>query len=399
MRRPDHFWKNTPRSSLLVFLLGVFFLFGTLGPAVDIMGMGRQPIQRYLVSVVLFGAFAVFYAITGVMQRGRSWMLIFPMVIVEMFVMGRVLRDTPAPHQMGFVDISHLQNRLSLDAGMSIGCMVLGYVCFIYVFISGGRRYFVLHAEMELASEIHRVLVPKVESRIGNFEFYGRSLPSGRVGGDLIDVVQSGNRWIAYIADVSGHGVAPGVVMGMVKSAARMYLASNEGSEHFLERINSVLTPIKKPEMFVTMAFIAWEGDHLEFSSAGHPPILHYSRVNKTVAELACDNLPVALFTPKEFASNKVGVHAGDVFLLVTDGLLEATNKAGTEFGVEGAKKALTAAAEEPISTLADRIFEAAKSFGRISDDESILLIRSWLPEPVPALVARAHNPEFSEFA
>ena len=62
-------------------------------------------------------------------------------------------------------------------------------------------------AEMELASDIHRVLAPRIETTIGSFEFYGRSLPSGQVGGDLIDVVQSTDRWIAYIADVSGHGV------------------------------------------------------------------------------------------------------------------------------------------------------------------------------------------------
>jgi serine phosphatase RsbU (regulator of sigma subunit) len=47
------------------------------------------------------------------------------------------------------------------------------------------------------------------------------ALPSGEVGGDLVDVFQTDRGWIAYIADVSGHGVAPGVVMGMVKSAAR----------------------------------------------------------------------------------------------------------------------------------------------------------------------------------
>jgi serine phosphatase RsbU (regulator of sigma subunit) len=52
------------------------------------------------------------------------------------------------------------------------------------------------------------------------------SLPSGEVGGDLIDVFQNNRGWIAYIADVSGHGVAPGVVMGMVKSAGRMQLSS-----------------------------------------------------------------------------------------------------------------------------------------------------------------------------
>jgi Stage II sporulation protein E (SpoIIE) len=377
VKTPDHFWTKIPRSSLAVFLLGVFFIFGTLGSAVDTMGLGRQSTARYLVSVVLFGVFAIFYATSGFLLRGRSLKLILPMVLVEMVVIGHVLRAIPAPHQMGPADINHLQSRLTLDAGMTIGGMVLAYICFIYVFISEGRRYFGVHAEMELASDIHRVLVPQIETTIGSFEFYGRSLPSGQVGGDLIDVVQSSDRWIAYIADVSGHGVAPGVLMGMVKSAARMYLSSNEGSEHFLERLNSVLNPIRKPEMFVTMAFIAWEGDRLAFSTAGHPPILHYCRANKTITERACNNLPVGLFTPQEFVGDIFSAQAGDVFLLLTDGLLEVTNQSGAEFAVEGLKKVLLSAADKPLSTLADHIFEAAKAFGRTSDDESLLLIRS----------------------
>jgi len=51
--------------------------------------------------------------------------------------------------------------------------MVLAYSCFIFVFISEGRRYFRVHAEMELASEIHRVLVPKIETEISLRLLYG----------------------------------------------------------------------------------------------------------------------------------------------------------------------------------------------------------------------------------
>jgi hypothetical protein len=109
---------------------------------------------------------------------------------------------------MGAGEINRLQSRLVLDAGMTIGGMVPAYVCFIYVFISEGRRYFAVHAEMELASEIHRV--PDIETRIGSFELFGRSVPSGQVGGDLIDAVENGDTWIAYLAAVSGHGVARG---------------------------------------------------------------------------------------------------------------------------------------------------------------------------------------------
>lgn len=376
MTTPDHFWKQIPLASRVMFLLGVFFFFGIIGSAIDTMGMGLQSTTRYLLSIVLFGVFAIVYAISGIMLRGRSWKVIFPVILVEMVVMGNVLRSLPTPNQMGTTDITHMQRRLALDAGLTIGCLVLAYGSFIYVFISEGRRYFRVHAEMELASEIHRVLVPIIEARIGNFEFYGRSLPSGQVGGDLIDLVQNGDKWIAYIADVSGHGVAPGVLMGMVKSAARMYLSSNEESDRLLERLNSVLYPIRKPEMFATLAFLAWDGARLRFSTAGHPPILQYCSDKRASKELSCPNLPLGLFSPQAFSTDVVTACKGALFLLCTDGLLEVTNKANAEFGIEGMKAVLSSTDHETLNALADRVFETTRKFGHTDDDESLLLIR-----------------------
>lgn len=377
MKTRDQFWKKIPPLSLAIFLLGVFFIFGIIGSAVDVITMGRQSTTRYLVSVVLFGLFAIVYAISGTVLRRNSWKVILPVMLVQMFVMGLVLRALPIPRVMGAGEINRLRSRLVLDGGMTIGGMVLAYVCFIYVFISEGRRYFAVHAEMELASEIHRVLVPDVEMRIGSFELFGRSVPSGQVGGDLIDVVENGDKWIAYIADVSGHGVAPGVLMGMVKSAARMYLSSDEGSDRFLERLNSVLNPIRKPEMFVTMAFLAWDGSQLlAFSTAGHPPILHYCQETRVIKELLCSNLPVGMFAPQEFASDTVSPRQADVFVLFTDGLLEVTNKSGAEFGLEGIKAVLSSSEHETLRALADRILQAARAFGHTDDDESLLVVK-----------------------
>jgi serine phosphatase RsbU (regulator of sigma subunit) len=88
-----------------------------------------------------------------------------------------------------------------------------------------GLRYFRVQTEIELAEQIHRSLVPPIARHASNHEFYGVSAPSGEMGGDLVDVVQCGNKRIAYLADVSGHGVPSGVLMAMVKSAIRMQLA------------------------------------------------------------------------------------------------------------------------------------------------------------------------------
>jgi Stage II sporulation protein E (SpoIIE) len=136
-----------------------------------------------------------------------------------MDILANTYPSPPQPTQMDAATIARLQSRLSLDGSAIILVVVLGYACLTYVSVSESRRYARALAEIELATEIHGVLVPPIDFKIGGFEFLGRSVPSGEVGGDLIDVATSQDDWVAYLADVSGHGVAPGLVMGMVKSS------------------------------------------------------------------------------------------------------------------------------------------------------------------------------------
>ena len=372
-------WKTTPRKTFIVFLFAVFFIFTTIAFANDIMGMGRQPAFRFALSVLLSGAFAVSYAATGIALGKQFWKAFLPLFALQfalMYVLGIWFPDAPQPTLMGAAEVARLQGRLTFDGIATILAIGLGYAGFVYASISESRRYFRVHAEMALAAEIHHVLVPAIDKRIDDFEFYGSSLPSGEVGGDLIDVFQGGNGWIAYVADVSGHGVAPGVVMGMVKSAARMQLSSGEGSSELLERLNSVLYPIKKPEMFVTVAYLAWNGERLEYSLAGHPPILHYHAATREISEVSCSNLPVGMFDSEKFVSGSVEAAPDDVFLLLTDGLLEVTNAKGEELGLDGIKAVMSAHAANPVNVNFQAIRDAANRYGHATDDQSLLLVR-----------------------
>src|SRR6266403_185710 len=235
------YWKNIPRESLAAFLLGVFLIFSTVGIASDIAEMGRMPAVRFALSVFLSGLFPVFYATTGFALRKQFWKAIVPLFIVHWLLMNAIVRWFPGaarPAQMDAGQIGRMESRLGLDALAIMIAVGLGYGCFLYVSLAEGRRYLRVKAEMELAAEIHRVIVPQIEMKLGEFEFYGRSVPSSEVGGDLI-------------------GVAPGVVMGMVKSAARMMLSSGDDSRHLMARLNEVLFPLKKPDMFATFCFVA----------------------------------------------------------------------------------------------------------------------------------------------
>jgi stage II sporulation SpoE-like protein len=379
MAQTRAFWRNVPRKSAVVFLFGVFSTFTTVGFAADIGEMGRTPIARLILMVLISGVFTSAYAAAGVILRGRMWKVFIPVFAVHMLLINLLNKLMPSMAQPATLDaagIAAVQSRLSLDGGAIIVAVFLGYSCFLYVSISEARRYFRVHAEMELAAEIHHVLVPAIDTKIGEFEFYGRSIPSGEVGGDLIDVFQNDHGWIAYVADVSGHGVAPGVVMAMVKSAARMQLSSGEKSSRLLARLNSVLLPIKKPDMFATFAYLAWNGERLEYSLAGHPAILHHHAATKEISEVSCLNMPLGMFDQPEFDSASVECAPHDLFLILTDGLLEVTNPKGEEFTLAGIKPVMLAHASDPLSAIFDAILDAARLHGHAADDQSMLLVR-----------------------
>ena len=211
---------------------------------------------------------------------------------------------------------------------------------------------------------------------MGGFEFYGRSLPSGQVGGDLIDLAGSEDRWVAYLADVSGHGVAPGVVMGMVKSAARMLLSSGDDAGHLMSRLNEVLYPLKKPDMFVTFCFLARNGDALRVGLAGHPAILHFSARTSEVTPLECPNMPLGILPSGDFASSEIGTEAGDLFALYTDGFLETTNAAGEEFGLKRLQSELRKHGKDPLEAIFRSLQERVARHGAQFDDQSLLLMR-----------------------
>ena len=102
-----------------------------------------------------------------------------------------------------------------------------------------------MNAEIALAETSIDNSFRELPRTIGRFEFHGVSLPSGDVGGDLVDVVESQTGWTSFVADVSGHGVAAGLLMGMLKSAVRTQLRTGEHLDGLLNTANTVLFDLK----------------------------------------------------------------------------------------------------------------------------------------------------------
>jgi serine phosphatase RsbU (regulator of sigma subunit) len=363
--------RTLPARQLLSFWAAIVSTFLMLGFSLDLLDQGRAPIVRLVMSVVTLGTLSILYVRFSLPLRIWRLAAVLAVHIAFLITVSRVfplLPNTPP-------------GRLTLDGIGILVTAMAGYTMFLYFINSTAARYLQAHAEIAVAREIHRVLVPAVDRRIGPYEFLGRSDASGDVGGDLVDVVDDEGRWLAYVADVSGHGVGPGVVMGLCKSAIRMRARGAGGIGPLLEDVHAVLMPLKPPATFVTVACVrGGVDDRLECAVAGHLPVLRVR--NGTVEEVTEPQLALGMFAETAFGSTTVDAQPGDLFALLTDGIVEVFDDETRELGLDWAKQVLASDHDRPLAAIADRLFGSARAHGPQLDDQTLLLIRRAQPQP-----------------
>jgi serine phosphatase RsbU (regulator of sigma subunit) len=165
-----------------------------------------------------------------------------------------------------------------------------GFIFLLFVYAKG-RTSMRQQTELSLAHGIQHTPVPTVRFQSAVCEIYGISLPSEKVGGGLVDLVREEDGSVrAYMADISGHGLQAGIMMGIFKTAARTATAVRPSLTSLMKRVNQVLPQVEEPEMYVTCAAVRITsgaanggGCRFEAANAGHPAILYLSAQQKKV--------------------------------------------------------------------------------------------------------------------
>lgn len=199
-----------------------------------LMSSVRQTVTSALCTVGIYGGFAIGYALLSIARK-------FWLIPVWALVQSAALTLVANFFHAGIIENrKELEHQLRVFGVLAILAIAAGYIVFSIFVRLEGARYFRVHTEIELAREIHRSLVPTVERKFDGFEVFGASVPSGEVGGDLVDLAESSDEWIAYIGDISGHGVAAGVLMAMFKTSIRSGLGGEGSPAELLERVHPV---------------------------------------------------------------------------------------------------------------------------------------------------------------
>jgi len=337
-----------------------------------LMSPVRQTIASTLVAVAIYGGFAVGYAALWI---ARKFWLIPGWALLQAAAINLIARI----FRVGIIEgRKELEQQLSALGVCAIFAIVIAYIAFINFIRREGSRYFRIQTEVELAHEIHRSLVPSFERKLAGYEIFGASIPSGEVGGDLVDIAENSNGRIAYIADISGHGVASGVLMAMFKTSFRSGLGANNSPGRLLEGVNRTLYPLKMSNMFATAGVLQlWPGSKsVIYSLAGHPALMRYCSQQHAIVEYASQNLPLGILPEQQFLTDRLECDSGDVLLLLTDGFSEVFDDNAAELGMEPIKSAFLKAADRPLSEIFELLRNVSLSFGKQDDDQTILLVR-----------------------
>jgi len=378
-------WGNTPKRSVIVFLVAVFFTFATIGFANDMINMGRQPPVRFALGVALSGFFAVTYALTGIYLRKKFWKAFLPLFALQFFVMGLVSNwfpNAPRHDQITGAETARLEARLAFDGIAITAAVFLGYAGFVHVFVRESRRHIQVHtekatleAEMAAAREVQQVILPEQGELFPGYTVESVYQPARQVGGDFFQILPdaSGGLFVV-IGDVAGKGLPAAMLVSMLVGSIRTAAENTHDPVLILRKLHDRLIG-RTSGGFVTAlaAHIARDG-RLTIANAGHlSPYIDGREIDLPGA------LPLGIPSGGQYQATGFELLPGSRLTFYTDGIVEAQNQKGELFGFDRAKAISTEAAAE--------IVAAAVHFGQ-SDDITVLTIERLAADATPTPLA-----------
>ncbi len=243
-----------------------------------------------------------------------------------------------------------------------------------------------LDHDLEIARDIQRILLPAESPAVSGFEISGINVPARQVSGDYFDYIKVDEERLGVaIADVSGKGVPASLIMAICRSVLRSQAAHNPSPSDVLRKVNRQLYPDIKEDMFISMAYLILDHVHarITLSRAGHDAPLLYKRATQTVTPIKPPGMVLGIDSGSVFdritGDFNVPLERDDCLVLYTDGVTEALDGEGYEFGIDRMIQSVRASAMKGASAIVTRVIDDVRSFvgsQRQNDDITMIAIR-----------------------
>jgi serine phosphatase RsbU (regulator of sigma subunit) len=235
--------------------------------------------------------------------------------------------------------------------------------------------------DVELAAQVQRLFLPSGTASIPGLEMAGMMHPARVVGGDYYQYFSlDAHTTQVIIADVSGKGVPAALLMSATAAALRLEANRDRNLMQQVERLNTEIGAVSDAEQYVTLLVgeIDTAKQTIHYVNCGHNPALLCRAKTGTLTRLNSSCPPIGISPEEVCQLRSENLMAGDVLVFYTDGVTEAENRRGEEFGMERLSATVLRSSLQPAEDLRNNIFRAAADFcgDQFSDDVTILVVK-----------------------
>lgn len=237
--------------------------------------------------------------------------------------------------------------------------------------------------ELTQASAIQKVLLPRRSPALSDYDVAAEYRAARILSGDYYDYLKvDEDRYGIAIGDVCGKGVAASLIMAMCRSNLRGRAAENLSPSGVLHEVNRLIFPDIRGDMFVSLLYLILErgSNEVTLARAGHEPPIHFHAASGEIELVEPPGLAAGIDKGPVFKrsvkDHRLQMESGDLLLLYTDGLIEAENRDGDEFGVKRLSEAVKRHHELCAEDIVIRIVKEISAFsgGRAQSDDITLI-------------------------
>ena len=245
-----------------------------------------------------------------------------------------------------------------------------------------GARRRELEKEMALARQIQLTLLPEALPEIPGYSVFAANDASRAVSGDFYEFQgrDESDEQVIVIADVSGKGMAASLLAASFDALLMGPIEVGNATDDICSKVSRRLFKKSPPERYVTAFIAALDpgSGRLSYTNAGHNAGLLF-RADGSVQRLEANGMPLGLFPVVEYERVETMLAPGELVLLYTDGITEASNPSGEEFGLERLQSTVARYTREPLVAIAVAIETAVEVFADgtpFGDDRTMVLLR-----------------------